>query len=605
MQSASSKCLGPCSIATAVVMLAFAAVAYGADSYNPATRQITIPSVAIGHATYSNMIVAFGSIVSGPSGSTPAGSEDTYNPGTNQLTMQSVIVGTVTYQNVVVTVAGLVTIGSVSGADIYSGSDLGIALVQTGSNIFSNVHVTVGSVISVAGGMPTYGPDTYDSASNQLAIPAVQVANRVYTNVVISPGHLNSIGGLYSTVQVSNLYSFTAGTYGIPNSTDGVSPWDSVVQGRDLKLYGTTVSGGTSPGTVFAVDLSGNESVLHAFTYGVVPNSTDGRGPQSCLIQGKGTDNNFYGTTEGGGTLGGGTVFSISPTGSETVLYSFGANGGVSAGGDGLAPTSCLVEGVDGNFYGTTPAGGKNQRGTVYMVTPGGTETILHSFSGDLVDSVDGDNPVAGLVLGKDGNFYGTTFSGGQHNVGTLFKMTPAGVLTLVHSFSGGSAGGFGGNLASGGDPTSSPILGSDGNFYGMTRYGGAYDEGAVYRVTPAGVETLLHSFSGNNGITGSTDGAIPFGGVIQGSDGNFYGMTSAGGAYYRSGTLFKVTPTGVATVLHAFSGNGAIPGSTDAVNPLGSLVQASDGNFYGTAPNGGTYQAGTVFKVTGAIITH
>ena len=126
-----------------------------------------------------------------------------------------------------------------------------------------------------------------------------------------------------------------------------------------------------------------------------------------------------------------------------------------------------------------------------------------------------------------------------------------------------------------------------------------------MFRVTPSGVETLLHSFSGNNGVTGSTDGAIPFGGVIQGSDGNFYGTTSAGGAIYRSGTLFKVTPTGVETVLHSFSGPVASVGSTDGTNPHGSLIQASDGNFYGTTEIGGTYNAGTVFKVTGAIVTH
>jgi uncharacterized repeat protein (TIGR03803 family) len=605
MQIASSSLLAPRAIAAALVSLFCAAAAYGTDSYNPATHQLTMPSVAIGHATYSNMVVALGSIVSGPSGTTPAGSQDTYNPGTNRLTIQSVTLGAVTYHNVVVTVASLITIGGVSGADVYTGSDLGISLVQSGSNIYSNVHVTVGSVIRVAGGMPTYGPDTYDSVSNQLAIPAVQVGNHVYTNAVIAPAHLVSIGALYSTVQESTLYSFTGGIYGIPNSTDVINPMDSVVQGRDHNLYGTGAWGGAAKGGVFAITLSGSESVLYSFTYGAVQGSTDGGNPESCLIQGQGTDNNFYGTTTTGGTLGAGTVFSVSPSGSESVLYSFGTNGGINAGGDAVEPGSCLVEGLDGNFYGTTQSGGAGQRGTVYRVTPGGTETVLHSFTGDQVSSVDGDSPVAGMVLGKDGNFYGTTFSGGQHNVGTLFKMTPAGDVTLVHSFSGGSAGGYGGNPASGGDPTSSPLIGSDGNFYGMTRYGGAYDEGAVYRVTPAGVETLLHSFAGNDGITGSTDGAIPFGGLVEGSDGNFYGVTTAGGAYYRSGTLFKVTPTGVETVLHSFSGPVAIQGSTDGTNPRGSLIQADDGNFYGTAGIGGKYNAGMVFQVTGAIVMH
>ncbi len=205
------------------------------------------------------------------------------------------------------------------------------------------------------------------------------------------------------------------------------------------------------------------------------------------------------------------------------------------------------------------------------------------------------------MVLGTDGNFYGTTSTGGAHNVGSIFQITPAGVLTVLHSFSGGTAGAYG-NTASGANPAAGVIIGSDGNFYGTTLYGGAYLEGAVFKVTPAGVETLLHSFTGNDGITGSTDGAWPVAGLVEGSDGNFYGTTVAGGAYYREGTVFKVTPTGVEAVLHSFSGNGAITGSLDGVNPRAALIQASDGNFYGTTAIGGTYNGGMIFKMTGVI---
>jgi uncharacterized repeat protein (TIGR03803 family) len=592
---------GARSCATALLLLTCGA-AYGTDTYNIASRQLSIPSVAIGAATYSNVLVTVGAIISGPSGSTPKGSEDRYDPGNNQLTVQSVTVGAATFHNVVVTVAGLLSIGSVSGADSYNGVDLGISLVEVGVNFFRDVHVGVGQVIRVAGGMPTLGPDTYDSASNELAIPAVQVGSHVYTNVVVSVGHLVSVGGLSSTLQQSNFYSFTGGIYGISGSQDGDDPVDSLIQTSDHNFYGTTAGGGANgPGTVFKISPTATETVLYSFTYGAIFGSTDGANPTSCLILGH--DGNFYGTTRDGGTLGAGTVFSISASGTESILYSFGTNGGLDPGADAGGPATCLVEGADRNFYGTTQTGGANQRGTVFRVTPAGVETILHSFGGDggIAGSFDGAAPIAALVLGADGNFYGTTSTGGAHNVGTVFQITPAGTVTVVHSFSGGTAGTFG-NIASGANPSASVIIGSDGNFYGTTLYGGAYLEGAVFKVTPAGVETLLHSFAGNDGITGSTDGAWPTAGLVEGSDGNFYGTTTAGGAYYREGCVFKVTPTGVETVLHSFSGLGAIPNSTDGVNPRAALIQATDGNFYGTTGLGGVYNGGTIFKMTGVI---
>jgi uncharacterized repeat protein (TIGR03803 family) len=594
MPYVSSRCLQARRWVIVLALLIGAPAVYGADTYNIATRQLTIPSIVIGYATYSDMVVTVGTIVSGPSGNTALGSVDTYNPGNNQLTVQTVTVGAATFHNVVITVSGLLSIGTVSGADTYNGGDQAISLGQTGNTIYGNVHITVGSVVSVAGGMPTFGPDTYDSISHLLAIPAVQVGSRIYTNVVISLGRLESVGGVFSTIDDLNLYSFTGGIYGISNSKDGDSPVAGLIQGKDGNLYGTTLSGGQNDvGSVFKSTSSGAESVLYSFSgHGAVSNSQDGADPKSCLILA--SDNNFYGTSQLGGQNDMGTVYMISASGAEQVLYSFQGYPGGAATIDGSEPASCLVQGSDGNFYGTTPDGGAFQQGTVFKVTPAGVETVLHSFSGlSGTDTIDGSEPQAGLVVGSDGNFYGTTANGGAGNEGAVFKITPAGVETLVYSFSA--------STASGEQPFAGLIIGSDGNFYGTARYGGAYLGGAVFRLSPAGVATLLHSFSGQNNVSGSTDGAYPVASLVEASDGNFYGTTSGGGANLYDGTLFKITPTGVETVLHSFSGNHVV-GSLDGFEPLAGMIQGSDGNLYGTAEQGGVYKAGVIFRLTGIV---
>jgi uncharacterized repeat protein (TIGR03803 family) len=200
----------------------------------------------------------------------------------------------------------------------------------------------------------------------------------------------------------------------------------------------------------------------------------------------------------------------------ETVLYSFGSLG------DGANPYAGLVQGSDGNFYGTTYLGGASNGGTVFRITPAGVETVLYSFG----SAGDGTNPFAGLIQSSDGNFYGTTLKGGAHNVGTVFRITPAGVETVLHSFL--AAPGDGINLFAG------LIEGSDGNFYGTTYGGGAMGGGTVFRITPAGMETVLYSFAAL--------GPPPDGGLIEGNDGNFYGTTYLGGAS-NGGTVFKLVP--------------------------------------------------------------
>jgi uncharacterized repeat protein (TIGR03803 family) len=288
----------------------------------------------------------------------------------------------------------------------------------------------------------------------------------------------------------------------------------------------------------------------------------------SAVVQG--IDGNFYGTTNSGGSpKNDGTVFKLTPAGKLTTLHRF--SGGV----DGATPRAALVLGTDGNFYGTTNLGGPNNSGTVFKMKPGGRLTILHSFSG-----ADGANPWAGLIRATDGNFYGTTSAGGARGDGTVFKITSGGTLTTLYSFAG----------ADGYQPTAALVQASDGNFYGTTSGGGANGEGTVFKITSGGTLTTLYSFCAQ---AGCSDGRVPAAELALGSDGDFYGTTGLG-ANNDSGTVFKITPGGFLTTLHSFSS------FADGGNPQAALMQASDGNFYGTTLFGGnTGHQGTVFKIT------
>jgi uncharacterized repeat protein (TIGR03803 family) len=197
---------------------------------------------------------------------------------------------------------------------------------------------------------------------------------------------------------------------------------------------------------------------------------------------------------------------------------------------------------------------------------------VLHSFVGG---TTDGGSPMAALIQGTDGNFYGTTSSGGTSGQGTVFKITAAGVETVLYAFAGGTA--------DGSSPHAALIEGADGNFYGITSGGGTSSQGTVFKVGPTGAASVLYSFAG-----GTADGGGPNAALIQGSDGNFYG-TSANGGFDNQGTLFEVTPGGLETVLYYFSGG------PDGRNP-GGLIQGIDGIFYGTTTNGGSSNLGTVF---------
>ncbi|HLW84977.1 MAG TPA: choice-of-anchor tandem repeat GloVer-containing protein [Candidatus Sulfotelmatobacter sp.] len=304
---------------------------------------------------------------------------------------------------------------------------------------------------------------------------------------------------------------------------------------------------------------------------------TDGAAVATAgLIQA--TDGNLYGATTGGGANSDGTVFKITPTGTLTTLHSFD-------GTDGASPWGRLVQATNGNFYGTTTGGGAtNGYGTVFKITTSGTLTTLHSF-----DGTDGEAPYAGLVQATNGNFYGTEEDGGANLYGSVFKITGTDTLTTLHSF----------DSTDGANPQAALVQATDGNFYGTTRFGANSacngGCGTVFKMTPTGMLTTLHSFD-------STDGANPFGGMVQGTDGNLYGTTSAGGSA-NDGTVFKITLGGTLTTLHSFN-------VTDGATPYGVLIQATDGNFYGTTKNGGSTSCpgdcGTIFQITpgGALTT-
>jgi uncharacterized repeat protein (TIGR03803 family) len=377
-------------------------------------------------------------------------------------------------------------------------------------------------------------------------------------------------GAFHSCAQPEvNLYSFG----GLP---DGEAPRAGLVLGSDGNFYGTTYSGGTnSSGTVFRLTPGGGYASLYSF--GSLP--LDGTHPSAGLVQG--SDGYLYGTTVDGGTNSFGTVFRISHSGSYSNLYSFQGSPN-----DGDGPGVGLTRGNDGNFYGVTMGGGAGNLGTVFRFTPNGTETMLYSFAGS---PNDGYEPLAALVLGSDGNFYGTTFFGGITNVpsvgfvdmlglGTVFRISPGGSYQVLYLFGSAVPDGFApGQLVQAGD----------GNFYGVAFEGGTFtNHGAVFRMTPGGSESLVYSFGSQPG-----DGSNPSS-LIVGSDGNYYGTTTTGGTN-NIGAVFRISPNGSETVLYSF---GSQP--NDGNEPLGWLVQGDGGNFYGTTLKGGAGN-GTLFKLT------
>jgi uncharacterized repeat protein (TIGR03803 family) len=346
------------------------------------------------------------------------------------------------------------------------------------------------------------------------------------------------------------------------------------------------------------------------FTTLVNFDGTNGAFPLTSLVQG--ADGNFYGTANQGGPsrlscaqdgLGCGTVFKITPTGTLTTLYNFCVQGPCIHGG---LPMGALVLATDGNFYGTTFYGGTNCGyygcGTVFKISPAGKLTTLYSFCSQ-TGCTDGEALQAGLVQATNGNFYGTTEQGGAGDFGpggapggTIFEITPVGRLTTLYSFCSQP------QCLDGSSPYTGLVQATDGNFYGTTVFGGASKVcpspgcGTIFKITAGGQLTTLYSFCSQ---ANCADGSTPLGALVQASDGNLYGTTAVGGAN-GGGTVFKITTSGLLTTLHNFD----IADGSYADAPL---VQATDGNFYGTTRTGGadiphnSPGYGTVFKMTAA----
>ncbi len=375
---------------------------------------------------------------------------------------------------------------------------------------------------------------------------------------------------------------------------DGAQP-TSVILDRSGNLYGATYLGGYNEGslcrmgcgTVYEVTAGGEETVLYSF-----PSIVSGVNPTAPLIRDAAGD--LYGTTNFGGSFGvlfgGGTAFRLSASGRYRVLYNFeGPGGGTGVGASGLVPDSA------GNFYGTTDAGGAYSNGTVFEITPKGTENVLYSFP-----SMEFQLYPSGVIRDSAGNLFGVTAGGGtgacQGGCGTVFEVSPDGTEKTLYNFGPSPDGNF---------PTGALLRDAAGNFYGTTEFGGSgpcfLGCGTVFKLTPSGEESVLYSF------TNGSDGGDPNGPLVHDSAGNLYGTAFAGGkpgcgyASVGCGTVFEVTQDGVETVVWTFGGPPA-----DGANPEGGLARDQAGNLYGATYYGGSSTAcndagvgcGIVFKL-------
>jgi uncharacterized repeat protein (TIGR03803 family) len=341
---------------------------------------------------------------------------------------------------------------------------------------------------------------------------------------------------------------------------NGLNPLANLVQGVDGNFYGTTPYGGANNsshcnnigcGTIFRITPSGTLTTLYNFC--AQTNCADGALPWAALLLAN--NGNFYGTTVGGGSDNG-TVFEMTPEGKLTTLHSFN-------GTDGRDPEGALIQAANGKLYGVTTEGCASVGGSVFELTPDGTLTTLHCFGFE----PDGAYPFGGLVQATNGSLYGTASEGGADGYGTVFEISTAGAFALLHSFDG----------TDGGLPYAALVQARNENLYGTT-----FNPGAVFEITPMGDLSVL-SFFGSPGEAAA---------LVQGNDGNLYGTTPGGGTH-GAGGIFRITHAGTLTTLYNFC---PLAGCADGQAPDAGLIQSTDGNFYGTTGAGGTAGDGTVF---------
>lgn len=382
----------------------------------------------------------------------------------------------------------------------------------------------------------------------------------------------DSLGNLYGTAYSGGLagygvvYEINASDqftvlYSFLGTPDGANPRGSLILDSEGNLYGTSVSGGTSnQGTVFELSPAGTETVLHAFTGG-----SDGGSPYAGLI--RDADGNLYGTTYLGGHRsahlgsGSGVVFKLDSTDAESILYTFGGGPG-----DGAYPSAGLAMDAQGNLYGTTTFGGFYNGGVVWSLDASGWN-LLYSFRGSGSDK-------GGVTLDTKGNIYGADSLVGNGN-GLVYRISPDGTATILHNFQGGT---------DGVTPYSNVVLQPDG-IYGTTFYGGTANSGILYKLDSSAQESVVYTFPQGR------DGSNPDGGLVSDAQGNLYGTTYYGGTAGQ-GVIFKLDSTGE-TALYSFQGG------SDGANPYAGVIRDTSGNLYGTTVNGGSNGAGTVYSLS------
>jgi uncharacterized repeat protein (TIGR03803 family) len=486
--------------------------------------------------------------------------------------------------------------GSLYGTTVYGGeSNAGVVFKLDSARNYTVLHSFTGGL----DGANPFAGVILDSAGNLYGTAAGGGSTNNGVVYKLDPSGVETV-----------LYSFAGGS-------DGSEPYAGVVRDAAGNLYGTTFFGGAADvGVVFKLDASGRETVLHSFSRGKGASGTDGWEPYAGVTLD--SAGNLYGTTTESGVAGAGIIYKLDPAANETVLHNFTNT-------DGAQPRSAPILDSSGNLYGTTRWGGQWNQGVVYKLDTAGHETVLHAFT-----RAAGGQPYAGVTFDSSGNLYGTATSGGAAGWGAVYKLDPTGQETVLHSFTDGAdgvfpyggvmrdpAGGLYGTASGGGTPGEGVVFGLDasgqetilytftgnpdgqepksgvtldaaGSLYGTTYTGGLDNSGIVYKLDTAGHETALYTFQGG------TDGGNPLSGVTLDSEGNLYG-TAYGGGPAGDGVVYKLDSAGHQTVLHGFTG------PPDGASPVAGVVRDSTGNLYGTTRYGGTYDAGTVYKVDAA----